>query len=510
MILLWLILVPFIGGALAWVSQRINRAFPRWFALATMIVDFVLITSVWVTNAPTISFSSKATWIAQFYHAWLPQMGISFHLGLDGISLLLVALTVFLGTMAVLSSWNNKRDHEGFYHFNLLWTVAAVIGVFMAIDLFLFYFFWEIMLIPMYFIIAMWGRENKSRAAIKFFIFTQAGSLLMLLSILGLYFINGNATGTYTFDYQALIHAPLSARAAGWLMTGFFIAFAIKLGIVPFHGWLPDAYGSAPVAGSLLLAGVMAKTGAYGLVRFCLPLFAHASIHFSSIALVLSAVTILYGALLAFSQTDIKYFIAYSSMGHMGFVLMGVTIWGTMSLQGVVVLMLAHGISVCALFMLAGSLDARLNTLDLKRLGGLWADAPRFGGTFMVFALASMGLPGLGTFIGEFLIVVDTFRVSPAAAIAAAFGAVVSVIYALLLVERVFQGTKNNTVSCPDLNKRETAVFAVLLILIVWMGIYPKPFLDMSAPAIKTVRCIVGSKNADQPFFPLEHGHDAR
>ena len=501
MILLLLVLVPFTGGALAWISQRINRAFPQWVALATLLVDFVLITSFWASRARAVSLTQKGNWIAQFYHTWLPQMGISFHLALDGISLLLVALTAFLGIMAVLSSWNNKRDHEGFYHFNLLWTIAAVIGVFMAVDLFLFYFFWEIMLIPMYFIIAMWGRENKSRAAIKFFIFTQAGSLLMLLSILGLYFINGNATGTYTFDYQALIHAPLSARAAGWIMTGFFIAFAIKLGIVPFHGWLPDAYGSAPVAGSLLLAGVMAKTGAYGLVRFCLPLFAHASIHFSSIALVLAAVTILYGALMAFSQTDIKYFIAYSSMGHMGFVLMGVTIWGTKSLQGVVVLMLAHGISAGALFMLAGSLDERLNTFDLKRLGGLWADAPRLGGTFMVFALASMGLPGLGTFIGEFLIVVDTFRVSPAAAIAAASGAVVSVIYALLLVERVFQGRKTSAVSCPDLNKRETAVFAILVVVIVWMGLYPKPFLDTSAPAIKTLRTIVESNFTDQPSF---------
>jgi NADH-quinone oxidoreductase subunit M len=323
----------------------------------------------------------------------------------------------------------------------------------------------------------------------------------MLLSILGLYFINGHATGTYTFDYPALLHAPLSARAAGWLMLGFFMAFAIKLGIVPFHGWLPDAYSKAPVAGSLLLAGVMAKTGAYGLIRFCLPLFTHAAIHFSSIVLILAAITILYGAIMAFSQTNIKYFIAYSSMGHMGFVLMGIMVRGTMSLQGVVILMLSHGITVAAMFMLAGSLDERLNTRDLSRLGGLWADAPRLGGTFMVFALASMGLPGLGTFVGEFLIVADAFRVSPPAAVAAAVGSVFSVIYALRLVERVFQGGKSGAGSCPDMDKRETAAFAVLLAAIVWMGIYPKPFLDTSAPAVETLHNMIASKNMDPPSF---------
>jgi NADH-quinone oxidoreductase subunit M len=350
--------------------------------------------------------------MVEINYEWIPQYGISFHLALDGLSLLLIVLTVFLGLLSVLVSWNQITERIGFFHFNLLWILAGITGVFLALDLFLFYFFWEVMLIPMYFIIAIWGYENRIYAAFKFFIYTQASGLLMLIAILALYFTHGAETGNYTFDYNQLLGTSLSSPASMWIMLGFLIAFAVKLPLVPFHNWLPDAHTEAPTAGSVILAGLLLKTGAYGILRFVLPLFPQASIDFAPYGMMLGTIGILYGAKLAFAQRDFKRLVAYSSVSHMGFVMLGVYAFNQLALQGVVMQMLAHGISTGALFIIVGAIQKRIHTRDLEEMGGFWELAPRMGGITLLFTMASLGLPGLGNFIAEFLILSGTFQAS--------------------------------------------------------------------------------------------------
>ncbi len=483
MMLALLICIPLLGGLLAWAAARVHARAPHVVSLAALALDLCLGIRVWVRGN-----AQSGAWLAQVQWPWIPRMGISVHLGLDGLGLLLVLLTLFLGVMSMVIPSSEPRDRRGFFHFNLMWAISATVAVFMALDLFLFYTAWELMLVPMYFLIAGWGGENRVRAAVKFFVFTQASSLFLLIAIVALYFIHGASTGIYTFDYTALLHTALSHRAGAWLMLGFFLAFAVKLGVFPLHGWLPDAYGEAPLAGSILLAGVMAKTGAYGLIRFCLPLFPHASSSFSLAAMILGAAAIVYGALMALGQTDLKRLIAYTSVSHMGFVVLGIYVWGQLSLQGVVLQMISHGITVVALFMIAAALEKRTGSRDLAHYGGLWHSAPRLGGFTVVFALALMGLPGLGTFVGEVLILLDTFRLSIALAVIPIAGTVFAVVYSLWMVQRIFMGEALPRPHIADCKGRELAALAIMAVLIVWLGLYPGPFLDTSAPSVTALR----------------------
>jgi NADH-quinone oxidoreductase subunit M len=486
MMLVWLLGIPLLGGVLAWAAARVHPRASQVLSIAALSID--LCVALWLWGSHAQALTQSGAWIAQMQWPWIPRMGISVHLAMDGLSLLLVVLTLFLGIMSVAVSSSEVRDRPGFFHFNVLWSISGMIAVFMALDLFLFYVAWELMLVPMYFIIALWGSGNRIRAAVKFFVFTQASSLFLLIAILGLYFVHGNATGNYSFDYAALLHTALSHRAGVWLMLGFFLAFAVKLGVFPFHGWLPDAYGEAPLAGSILLAGVMAKTGAYGLIRFCLPLFPQASNSFSLAAMILGAAAIVYGALMALGQTDLKRLIAYTSVSHMGFVLLGIYVWGQLSLQGVVLQMISHGITVGALFMIAAGLEKRIGTRDITRYGGLWHVAPRLGGITLLFALALMGLPGLGTFVGEVLILLDTFRLSIPLAVIPIAGTVFAVVYALWMVQRIFMGESAPRPHIADCRGRELLSLGIMAALIVWLGVYPKPFLDTSAPAVTELR----------------------
>ena len=317
---------------------------------------------------------------------------------------MLILLTLGLGVMSVIASWSEITERVGFFHFNLMLTLAGVIGVFLALDLFLFFFFWELMLVPMYFLIAVWGHERRIYAAIKFFLFTQGSGLLMFAAIVALALINYRQTGTLTFDYFALAKTQLGSTTQMWLMLGFFIAFAVKLPVVPFHTWLADAHTEAPTAGSVILAGLLLKTGAYGLLRFAVPLFPAASATFAPVAMTLGVIGILYGAMLAFAQDDMKRLVAYTSISHLGFVLLGIYAGNALALQGAIVQMLAHGLSTGALFILVGALQERLHTRDMRQLGGLWSTAPRIGAIGLFFAIASLGLPGLGNFVGEFLV----------------------------------------------------------------------------------------------------------
>ena len=426
--------------------------------------------------------------------AWIPRFGIEVILAMDGLSLMMVALTLALGVVAVVSSWNEIRDRTGFFQFNLLWTLAGVVGVFTALDLFLFFFFWEVMLVPMYFLIAVWGHEGRAYAAMKFFLFTQISGLVMLLAILGLVYANYAASGVITFDYFKLLDASFDPRLGFWLMLGFFVAFLVKLPGVPFHTWLPDAHTQAPTAGSVILAGILLKTGAYGFLRFVVPLFPEAAYEFRFWAMGLGAVSVVYGGYVAFAQSDFKRLVAYSSVAHMGFVLLGVFAWNALAIQGAVMQMVAHGFSTAALFMMAGALQQRLHTREMGQMGGLWAQAPRMGALTLFFVIASLGMPGLGNFVGEILVLLGAFQVWPWLAFVAALGMVVAAVYALYLMQRSFQGRGDpSRAAIADFGARDLAVQLPLVAGLVWLGLFPQTVLDLSADSASRLTALLGA-----------------
>jgi len=486
MILLIFIVVLMVGGLLAWMSEKWNPMLPRWISLIATLLNFGLVLFIWLNYNASVNLSDS-NWLLTLDLPWIPRFGISFHLAMDGLSLLMLLLTFFLGILAILTSWKEIQYRIGFFHFNLLWVLAGITGVFLTMDLFLFYFFWEVMLIPMYFLIGVWGHENRRYAAYKFFIFTQASGLLMLLSILGLYFIHGNATGVFTFNYFQLLNTELSPEVARWLMLGFLAAFIVKLPVVPFHTWLPDAHTEAPTAGSLILAGLLLKTGAYGLLRFVIPLFPGAAVEIAPWAMLFGVIGILYGAMLAFAQTDIKRLVAYTSVSHMGFVIFGVFSFKEIALQGVVMQMITHGISTGALFILAGSLYERIHTRDILKMGGFWSKVPFMGTIAMVFAMASLGLPGLGNFIAEFLILIGAWQANQVLTVLATIGLVAATAYSLRIVQKVFLGQDGKGYSLTDLSFREKLIMVPLVMVIVWLGLFPQSVLDTAKRSISGI-----------------------
>src|SRR5688572_8432379 len=477
MILPAFIIILMAGGIIAWIAERWSPILSRWISLLALLFNLATAVLLWTDQAYLIE-RSHSTWLAKYETAWIPIFGISFNLALDGLSLLMILLTFLLGIFAVLTSWREIQYRIGFFHFNLLWVLAGITGVFLTMDLFLFYFFWEVMLIPMYFLIAIWGHENRRYAAYKFFIFTQASGLLMFLAILGLYFVHGNETGNYTFDYFQLLDTTFSGNTGRWLMLGFLVAFAVKLPVVPFHSWLPDAHSEAPTAGSVVLAGLLLKTGAYGLLRFIVPLFPNAAHEIAPWAMLLGVIGILYGALLAFSQTDLKRLVAYTSVSHMGFVMLGVFSFNAWATQGVVMQIITHGISTGALFIIAGTLYERIHTRDIQQMGGFWRKMPFMGTVGLVFAMASLGLPGLGNFIAEFLILIGSWQATHKLTILAAIGLIAGTIYSLRIVQKVFYGTEENVRDLSDLSIREKLILVPLVIIIIWLGVFPQPVLD--------------------------------
>ncbi len=495
MILPWLILIPFIGGILCWQGERFGAALPRAIAMLTMLLELVLCLWLWSTGDFQLAPHPGAdpVWSLEFKQAWIERFGINLHLAMDGLSLLMILLTGLLGVLSVLCSWSEIQKHVGFFHLNLMWILGGVIGVFLALDLFLFFFFWEMMLVPMYFLIALWGHssaEGKTRiyAATKFFIYTQASGLIMLVAILGLVLVNYSTSGVLTFDYSLLLKAELPAGVEYILMLGFFIAFAVKLPVVPLHSWLPDAHAQAPTAGSVDLAGILLKTAAYGLLRFALPLFPNASAEFAPIAMLLGLVGIFYGAFLAFAQTDIKRLVAYSSVSHMGFILIGIYSGSQQALQGVVIQMLAHGLSAAALFILCGQLYERLHTRDMREMGGLWSRIAYLPAISLFFAAASLGLPGTGNFVGEFLILLGTFKSTPWIVVVATFGLVFGSVYSLIMIHRAYFGPARAEHSLRGMNGRELGMAMSLAILLVLLGVYPQPILDTSAATMQGVQ----------------------
>lgn len=483
MILPLLIVILLIAGLIAWVAGKWNILLARIISVIAISLNLVILIGACLQN----NFNRQNRWLLEFKADWIPQFGINFHFALDGLSLILVLLTFFLGLISVIISWKEITERTGFFHFNILWILAGITGVFLSLDLFLFYFFWELMLVPMFFLIGIWGHENRIYASFKFFIYTQAGGLAMFIAILTLYFIHGRNTGIYTFDYLELLGTTISGSMGFVLMLGFLAAFLIKLPVVPLHNWLPDAHTEAPTAGSVILAGLLLKTGAYGMLRFVLPLFPEQAISFAPFGMVLGVIGILYGAKLAFAQTDLKRLVAYTSVSHMGFIMLGVFSFNMIALQGVVIQMIAHAISTGALFILVGQLQERVHIRDLNKMGGLWNQVPVMGSMGLVFALASLGLPGFGNFIAEFFILTGTFKASILMACLASLGLVASMIYSLRIVQKVFMGKEVKQWKIPDFSVREKLIYASLALAIFYVGLFPQRIIDISEPGLTII-----------------------
>ncbi len=488
MVLTWLILSLLVGGLLAWFSGLWSDRWPRWISLVVLSLHLVSLIAIWVGYTPQLDRPELGPWMWAVDWPWIPSMGIHYSLAMDGLSLLLCLLANFLGFVGVLASWKTVQSRVGFFHFNLLWVLTAVIGLFLAMDMILFYLCWELMLIPLYLLIGIWGHENRAYATVKFFIYTQASSLPMLLAILALYHLHGQATGDYTFSYRELLRTPLSYTTGYWLMLGFFAAFAVKLPVVPLHTWLPDAHTEAPTAGSVDLAGLVLKVGAYGFLRMLVPLFPRQAMDFAPLAMGLGVAGILYAALVALRQTDLKRLIAYTSVSHMGFVILGIFAWNQLALLGAMMIMIAHGISTAALFVLVGDLDDRMHTRDIRRMGGLAATIPKMSAAWVFFGLASMGLPLLANFVGELLVFLGVFPVHPTLAVLAALGVILSAVYSLYVIQVVFFGPNTRGWRLADMSPREAVLMTSMIGVNLWLGIYPDPALRAMDPAVQALQ----------------------
>jgi NADH-quinone oxidoreductase subunit M len=488
-----LIFFPAFGAIGLLFLRADDHQWIRRFALTVSIIEFIA--SVWFLVAG-VPLSSKGYQLEEF-HSWIslgphldaPNTFINYHLGADGISLWLVILTTFLTVISVLASWKNIERRVKEFFIMLLLLEVGVVGVFFALDLFLFFLFWEVMLIPMYFLIGIWGHERRIYAAIKFILYTMAGSALMVVGIIWLY----NATGT--FDLPVIQNAlqtgtlVLPHQTETLLFLAFFIAFAIKVPLFPLHTWLPDAHVEAPTAGSIMLAGILLKMGTYGMVRFCLPLFPEASHRFAPAIAVLAIIGILYGALVALVQPNLKKLVAYSSVSHLGFVVLGIFAFYPISMQGAVFQMLAHGVSTGGLFLLVGMLHDRRHTYEIAQFGGLATPMPRYAGLFLFVVLSSLGLPMLNGFVGEFLILLGTYHVHWDWATWAALGVILSACYLLWSYQRVFHGDitveKNKTI--PDVSPREFWTVVSMAVVILWMGVGSTHITARTANASQSV-----------------------
>ena len=492
-VLHFLLLFPVVGMGL--VLMLADEAAAKKAALAIATVEFVVSLPLWfLFNAASTAFQfgSQAPWI--------PQWGIYYRVGIDGISLLLVLLTTFLFPLAILGSFRYITRREKTFYAMMLLLETGVLGVFLALDLFLFFVFWELMLVPMYFIIGVWGGERRVYAAVKFFLFTAFGSLLMLVGILYLFFKYRALTGDLSFAIWDLSRVPLTFTEQYWLFIAFALAFAIKVPVFPFHTWLPDAHVEAPTPGSVILASVLLKLGGYGFLRFLLPLFPAASTdsRVVGVMMVLGLIGIIYAAWVAAVQPDAKKLIAYTSVAHMGFVVLGIFALTVQGIQGAMIVMLSHGLSTGAMFLLLGMLYERRHSRLIADFGGLAAVAPMFGTAFVFTALASIGLPGTSGFVGEFLALLGTFETHPWVALIGATGVIFAAYYMLPMVQRIWfnrlDRPENEAIA--DLSPREIVVLAPLIAGMLWMGVYPKPFLERSETAVTALIEVVDSQSA--------------
>ncbi len=486
--------VPTLGAVLIFLLPRRNDGVVKVTSFVTSLVTFALSVPLCTRFDPG---SPEYQFVEQ--RQWMPTLGISYHLGVDGISLLLVLLTTFLMPLSLLASWHSIERRWKEFAITMLLLETGMLGVFLALDLFLFYIFWEAMLIPMYLIIGIWGGPNRVYAAVKFILYTLAGSLLMLVAILALYFLHGAATGTYTFDLPVVARYVLPAGLTqNLLFLAFALAFAIKVPMWPFHTWLPDAHVEAPTPGSVILAAVLLKMGTYGFLRFCLPLFPQATLAFAPWMFGLAVIGILYGAWVSTVQADIKKLVAYSSVSHLGYVVLGLFALNPQGLVGSIIQMVNHGLSTGALFLIVGMLYERRHTRLIADFGGLWKVVPALSVFFLIVSLSSLGLPGLNGFVGEFLILIGAFQVSRPAALLATAGIIFAAVYMLWMYQRVIFGpvTHEENRRLKDLSAREWVILVPVLVLIVWIGIYPAPFTGRTEASVQALITQVQTKAA--------------
>lgn len=483
-----LILVPAVGAVILPFLR--DNTVVRWFALAVLVCDFLIATAILLAFDPT-------TADMQFGETreWVPSLGIAYRLGIDGVSVWFVFLTALLGWICVLASWTSIATRVKEFMICLLAIQAMMIGVFCALDMILFYVLWEVMLVPMYLIIGIWGGDNRIYAAFKFFLYTLVGSLLFLIGILALYFAGGR-----TFDMLALMQADFPFQLQYWVFLAFLVAFAVKVPMVPVHTWLPDAHVQAPTAGSIILAGVLLKMGAYGFIRFSLPMLPEASVYFAQLMIALSVLAIIYGGLLALAQSDIKKLIAYSSVSHMGFITLGLFTFNMQGMSGSIIQMFNHGITTGALFLFVGLIYERTHSREITAYGGMIKAVPIFGILFAAFLLSSMAVPGTNGFIGELLVLSGAFGVSGWAATGGVIGALIGAAYLLGLYRQMLLGPVKvpQNAALWDLQRREMICAAPLLVFIFWFGLYPKPFLTILEPTLQHLITQVAAAGAGQ------------
>jgi NADH-quinone oxidoreductase subunit M len=484
-----LIFLPILGAMIISAIPENKKHMIRLVAFGITVLNFIASLSLlyrFDAATPNMQFVENV--------AWIPDIGVAYLLGIDGLSLLLLLLTTFIAMISVLCSWSAINDRVKAYMACMLIMETGMIGVFVSLDMVLFFLFWEIGLVPMYFLIGIWGGENKLYATIKFFLYTVFGSIFMLVGILALYYAHGNLTGEYTFNLLRLYEVVYPYNLQGWVFVAFFLSFAIKVPVFPFHTWLPDAHVEAPTAGSVILAGVLLKMGTYAFLRFNLPLLPSASIAFAPFIFVLAVMGIIYGAFLAMAQQDIKKLVAYSSVSHLGFVMAGIFALNQQSIDGAILQMVNHGISTGALFLVVGMIYERRHTRRIDDFGGLAKVMPIFAAFVLIIAFSSIGLPGTNGFIGEVLILLGLFKASIPAAVLAATGIILGAAYMLWMVQRVILGkiTVPDNETLKDLNYREILTLVPIIVLVFWIGIYPKPFLKLtsagSAHLIETIR----------------------
>jgi NADH-quinone oxidoreductase subunit M len=492
MILTVVTFLPAAGALLLLFVPRRRDAVLRGGALLVAVATFVLSLTLYVRFD-----AASADYQFEEFARWMPGLGVGYHVGIDGISLMLVLLTTLITPVALASAWHAIDDRVKEFVVTLLVLETGMVGVFVSLDLFLFYVFWEAMLIPMYFIIGVWGGGRRIYAAVKFVLYTMVGSVLMLVAILALYYQHGAATGMFTFDLPTVARWVMPPGTAQTLMfLAFGLAFAIKVPMFPFHTWLPDAHVEAPTAGSVILAGVLLKMGTYGFLRFCLPLFPDASLAAAPLVFALAVIGIVYGAWVSTVQPDLKKLVAYSSVSHLGFVMLGIFTLTPQGVVGGIIQMVNHGLSTGALFLMVGMIYERRHSRLIADFGGLWAIAPAFSALFLLSVLSSVGLPGLNGFVGEFLILVGAFQVSRVLAALATTGIIFAAVYLLWMYQRVVFGevthAENRTLR--DLTPREWALLTPIVILIVWIGVYPVAFTGKMDATVDALIAQVQSK----------------
>jgi NADH-quinone oxidoreductase subunit M len=490
-----LIYFPLLGAVILLFVNRKHNLFIKVFALVFSLIEFAISLPLF------FQFNDKAK-VMQFVEKapWFPEWGISYFLGIDGISLLLLLLATFLTVICVLCSWKAIEERVKEYYIIFLVLETAMIGTLCALDLVLFYIFWELMLIPMYLLIGIWGGPRRIYAAIKFFLFTMAGSVLMLIAILALYFFYYKTTGVYTFNILELYQANIPLAKQYWFFAAFALSFAIKVPMFPVHTWLPDAHTEAPTAGSVILAGVLLKMGTYGFLRFAIPLFPGAAVDAIPLMSILAIIGIIYGAIVSMMQPDLKRLIAFSSVSHLGYVMLGIFAFNIQGVQGGIYQMLNHGISTGGLFLIVGMVYERRHTRMIADFGGLSKVMPIFAIFFMIITLSSIALPGTNGFVGEFLILLGAFKSNMVYGVLATTGVVLGAVYMLWMFQRVMFGviTREENRNLKDLGKREVLILCSIVFFIILMGVYPKMFFKKMDTTVSEYLAFVKAKSAQQ------------